>query len=158
MSKMRFYNLSMQMKLDSSILFNNNSFHSSVYLAGYVLESYFKIFLINYYNGLRKKDRKHLDEDNTLLNEVSGLFSIYPEFFDNSILQIRDEKYPNYLLNGDGDGIEKSKWLVDGRYDINYWSDRDFATKIQKEINYIEQSLIDLRLDGRLLWFLWKGY
>ena len=151
MSKMRFYNLSMLMKLDLSILFNNNSFHSSVYLAGYVLESYLKIFLIHRYNGLRKIDRKHLDENDVLLNRVTSMFSLYPEFFDGSILQLGDDKYPIFLLNGDGDGIEKSKWLVDGRYDIDYWSDRDFATKIQKEINHIEQSLIDLRLDGRLL-------
>ena len=47
--------------------------------------------------------------------------------------------------------IEKSKWIVDGRYDIDYWSDKDFASKIQDEIAYIEQSLINLKLDGRLL-------
>jgi hypothetical protein len=151
MNRVKFYNLSLQMKKDSSILFNNDSFHSSVYLAGYVLESYLKIFLIYHYNGLRNKDRKHLDENDILLNRVTSIFSIYPEFFDSSILQLGDEKYPIFLLNGDGDSIEKSKWVIDGRYDINYWSDRDFATKIQNEINYIEQSLIDLRLDGRLL-------
>ena len=151
MNKLKFYNLSMQMKEDSSILFTNNSFHTSVYLAGYVLESYFKIFLINHYNGFRREDRKHLDNNKTLLNSVTQLFSIYPEFFDNSILQIGDEKYPNFLLNGDGDSIQKSKWVVEGRYNIEYWSDRDFASKIQDEISYIEESLINLRLDGRLL-------
>ena len=151
MEKIKFYNLSKQMKKDSSILFNNNSFHSSVYLAGYVLESYLKIFLIHHYNEFRVRDRKHLDNNDTLINRVSSLFSIYPEFFDNSILQLGNRKYPICLLNGDGDSIAKSKWLVDGRYDIEYWSDRDFSTKVQSEINYIEESLINLRLDGRLL-------
>jgi hypothetical protein len=151
MNKLKFYNLSMQMKEDSSILFTNNSFHTSVYLAGYMLESYFKIFLIHHHNGLRNIDRKHLDNDNILLSRVTQLFSIYPEFFDNSILQIGDEKYPNFLLNGNGDSIQKSKWVVEGRYNIEYWSDRDFASKIQDEISYIEESLINLRLDGRLL-------
>jgi len=151
MEKVKFYNLSIQMKKDSSILFNNNSFHTSVYLAGYVLESYFKIFLIHHHNILRNGDRNHLDNNKTLLNKVSQLFSIYPELFDNSILQIGDEKYPNFLLNGNGNNIEKSKWVVDGRYDIDYWSNQDFASKIQDEIAYIEESLINLRLNGELL-------
>jgi len=139
------------MKKDSSILFENNSFHTSVYLAGYVLEAYLKIFLIYHYNEFRKKDKKHLDENNTLINRVEALFSIYPEYFDNSILQSDNEKYPSFLLNGDGESVTKSKWVVDGRYDIDYWSNEDFATKIQNEIEAVEESLINLRLDGRII-------
>ena len=49
--KQKFYDVAMKMQINSSILFANDcndSNHGSVYLAGYVLEAYIKVLLLNY--------------------------------------------------------------------------------------------------------------
>jgi hypothetical protein len=149
MTKESFYNFSIMMKENSKILFKANRNHTSVYLAGYVLEGYVKILLIH------KGATTHLG--NTISSYgghihnssfINRLNSIDPVMFSNSILNQADSNYPQNLLNGDGVANSKDEWDINYRYEINRWTDRNFAQNIQNEIEHIEVALAQLRIDG----------
>ena len=136
MTKQNFYDFALMMKRDSNILFENNSLHNSVYLGGYVLEGYIKILLIhkdiNYYGHIN-------DKNNNFLKKLDIIKSSDSELFGNTILEDNSEKYPNNLLSDVYD--------INFRYDINKWTDGNFAQDIQNEIEYIYENLVDLKIE-----------
>ena len=144
LTKQEFYDFALMMKKDSNILFKKNSYHNSVYLAGYVLEGYIKIILIKYNNP---DFRNHLNSKD-LLDKVKDLNILYPEIFENSILIQGNHNYPNKLFNGGGNNSSKSKWNIKSRYKINHWTDASFCQIVQNELEIIQQELVNLELDG----------
>jgi len=135
MTKQEFYDFSELMAEDSEILFNKNAYHNSVYLGAFVLEAYIKILLIK--NGSTKYFG-HINSGNF----VQRLEDISPSEFNNSILRTGHSSYPSKLLSEDYD--------INYRYEINKWSDEDFAQDIQAELVKIETALTKLRIDGVL--------
>ncbi len=118
LTKEQFYDFAVEMKNDSTHLFEKQSYHNSVYLAGYVLEAYIKIILI---------DKNQADYSNHLnsqrLNEsLQDILSLYPEYSD-SILYRNNAKYPRRLFNGGGNNTIKASWKSQFRYDVIKWSD-----------------------------------
>ena len=132
MTKEKFYDFAIMMKRDSSILFNNNSLHNSVYLGAFVLESYIKILLIdknqNYFGHLN---------DNRMLERLRA---ISPESFSNTILDLNDLRYPTKLLS--------AEYNINYRYEIDKWTKQIFCQKVQREIEFIKDDLQRLRIDG----------
>lgn len=144
MTKDDFYDFAMLMKNDSILLFENQSYHNSVYIGGYTLEAYIKIILIEYDNP---DFSNHLGKIN-LANKLKEIFALYPEYFEKSILIQGNKDYPRYLFNGNGNNNTKSKWNINSRYKIEHWSDENFCSKIQEELVVIEKELVNLKLDG----------
>lgn len=143
MTKQNFYDFGVMMKNDSELLFNNNSFHNSVYLGAFVLEAYIKVLLIN--NGANT----HIGtRDNSYgghicsLNFVNRLNSISPEAFSNSILESNNNGYPTKLLSSD--------YSIHYRYEVNKWTDEVFCQDIQDEVLKIYQALNNFRITGVL--------
>jgi len=151
MTKQNFYDFAIMMKENSNILFNANRNHTSIYLAGYVLEGYIKILLIS------QRATRHIGNSNDSYgghinnsNFINRLNSINPELFSGSIINPVHSNYPSYLLNGDGVENSKDKWNINYRYEVQRWTDRNFAQNIQKEIENINTALAQLRIDGVL--------
>lgn len=149
MTKENFYDFSMMMKKNSKILFEAGRNHTSVYLAGYVLEGYVKILLIH--KGATTHQGNTISSYGGHINNsnfINRLNSIDPSMFNNSILNQSDTNYPQYLLNGDGAVNSKDEWDINYRYETQRWTDRNFAQNIQDEIENIEVALAQLRIDG----------
>jgi len=151
MTKQNFYDFTMMMKENSNILFNSNRNHTSIYLAGYVLEGYVKILLIH------KGATRHQGNTNNSygghinnINFINRLNSIDPNMFSSSILNPANANYPNFLLNGDGVENSKDEWNIKYRYEVQRWTNRNFAQNIQSEIENINTALAQLRIDGVL--------
>jgi hypothetical protein len=144
LTKQEFYDFALMMKKDSNILFENEAFHNSVYLAGYVLEGYIKMLLVHNgadtYRGNGKKSYGGHLNDSKLLERLK---TFYPETFNTSICQENTDKYPENLL-------DKNKYDIKSRYKINHWIDIKFCQIVQNEILKIEQELIRLKRDGVL--------
>ncbi len=136
MTKKQFYDFALMMKKDSNILFKNEAYHNSVYLAGYVLEGYIKIFLLDENNY--RNHYGHLN-DGKLLERLK---TFNPEFFENSILNEDNINYPQNLLS--------DKYNINFRYEVDKWTDLKFCEKVHNEILKIEEELIRLRLEGIL--------
>lgn len=143
MTKQNFYDFSMMMKENSKILFEANKNHTSVYLAGYVLEAYIKIILLS------KGEENYIGHlgDSEFLNKFKRVIAIHPEFSDN-ILQENHIHYPKKLFNGGGNNTTKASWKIKYRYKVENWTDRNFAQNIQNEIGNIEVALTKLIIDG----------
>lgn len=145
MTKQEFYDFGIMMKNDSNILFDNNQKHTSVYLAGYVLEAYIKIILID------KGESDYIGHlgDREFLNKFRRIIALYPEFSDN-ILQTNNINYPKKLFDGQGNNTTKASWKIQHRYKVNNWTDSTFCANIQSEVVNIHSALNDLRITGRL--------
>ena len=149
MTKLKFYDFSIMMKENSKILFDADRNHTSVYLAGYVLEGYVKILLIH--NGATTHQGNSNSSYGGHINNpnfINRLNAIDPHIFSNSILNQSNDSYPKYLLNGDGLVNSKDEWNINYRYEIQRWTDTNFAQNIQNEINNIQEALAHLRIDG----------
>lgn len=146
-SKEDFYDFGLLMRKDSEVLFSDNRLHTSVYLAGYVLESYIKILLIVNGSGSRSGVDGYGGHVNSG-NFVNRLMTIEPTAFSNSILFTTNDDYPTKLLNGTSNDVCESKWDINGRYEVNRWVDSSFSSCIQTEINNIESKLVNMKLDG----------
>ena len=146
MTRQNFYDFAIMMKENSNILFNANKNHTSIYLAGYVLEGYIKIIL------LYKDESEYIGHlgDRDFLNKFRRIISLHPEFADN-ILQESNENYPRKLFNGGGNNTTKASWKIQHRYKVENWTDRNFAHNIQQEIENINNALTQLRIDGVIL-------
>ena len=144
MTEQKFYDFSIMMKENSNILFSKNKYHTSIYLAGYVLEGYIKIILIHHGENAFEG---HLG-DNIFLNKFRRLITLYPEFFSNSILEEFNADYPKKLFNGGGNNTTKASWKIKHRYNTDCWTDNNFANDIQLEIEKIKEALEKLRMDG----------
>ncbi|MDQ2045385.1 hypothetical protein NRL14_16910 [Pseudoalteromonas sp. 20-92] len=145
--KKKFYDVAMRMQANSSILFSNdcnNSNHGSVYLAGYVLEAYIKVLLLNYGET---RFYGHVGETK-FLEKFKRITSVHPEIAD--ILHESNPLYPEALLVGQDGADDKSSWDVNHRYSVNIWSDMDFCQRVQKEILQLKTALIELRIQGVL--------
>lgn len=149
MTKQNFYDFSIMMKKNSELLYEASRNHTSIYLAGYVLEWFVKILLMH--NGATTHQGNsnssyggHINNSNF----INRLNAINPQMFSNSILNCTDTNYPKYLLNGDGAVNSKDEWNINYRYEVQKWTDRNFAQKIQNEINDIEVALVKLKIDG----------
>jgi len=143
MTKEEFYNFAIMMKEDSKILFEGNRNHTSIYLAGYVLEGYIKVLLLS------KGEEEYIGHlgDSQFLNKFRRIIALYPELSDN-ILQENHTDYPKKLFNGGGNNTTKASWKIEHRYKVDSWTNRDFAQNIQAEIENIERALVQLILDG----------
>ena len=144
MTEQKFYDFSIMMKENSNILFSKNKYHTSIYLAGYVLEGYIKIILIHHGENAFEG---HLG-DNIFLNKFRRLIDLYPEFFSNSILEESNNDYSKKLFNGGGNNTTKASWKIKHRYNTGCWTDNNFANDIQLEIEKIKEALEELRMDG----------
>jgi len=137
MTKQYFYDFAIMMKEDSKILFENQSYHNSVYLGAYVLEAYIKILLIhknkNYFGHINNGD---------FLSKLNRIKSLYPEFFENSILEEEHEFYPKNILSVEYD--------INYRYDVNKWIEEDYCQNVQYEIKTVRRALDLLRIEGIL--------
>ena len=141
MTKEEFYKFGIMMEKNSSILFENNQFHTSVYLGGYVLEAYIKMILI--YKG-EADYIGHLGDSN-FLSKFRSIISMHPEFSDN-ILQTTNINYPKMLFNGQGNNTTKASWKIDHRYKVDNWTDEAFCAKVQVEVQNIKNSLNEIRM------------
>jgi hypothetical protein len=114
-------------------------------LAGYVLEAYIKIILLS------KGEEDYIGHlgDSEFLNKFKRIIAVYPEFSDN-ILQENHMHYPKKLFNGGGNNTTKASWKIKYRYEVQRWTDRNFAQNIQSEIENINTALAQLRIDGVL--------
>lgn len=143
-NKQKFYDVAMKMQINSSTLFANNCNHGSVYLAGYVLEAYIKVLLLNYgeerYYG-------HVGEPR-FFQKFRRILSLHPEITD--ILHESNSLCPKTLLSGQDECDERPSWDVNHRYNVNIWNDDNFCQKIQNEILQLKTALTNLRLDGTL--------
>jgi len=151
MTKQNFYDFAIMMKENSNILFNSSRNHTSIYLAGYVLEGYIKILLINegattYQGSNNNSYGGHVNSSNF----INRLNSINPTVFSGSILNPANANYPQFLINGDGVANSKDEWNINYRYEVSRWTDRSFAQNIQNEIENINTALAQLRIDGVL--------
>ena len=146
-SKESFYDFGLLMKKDSKVLFSDNCLHTSVYLAGYVLESYIKILLIVNGSVSRQGNTGYGGHVNSG-NFVNWLMTINPTSFNSSILFSNHDKYPKKLLEGASNNTCESKWDINGRYEVDRWVDSSFSTCIQTEIDIIENELVKMKLDG----------
>jgi len=149
MTKQNFYDFSIMMRKNSELLYEANRNHTSIYLAGYVLEGFVKILLIH--KGATTHQGNSLSSYGGHINNstfINRLNAIDPQMFSDSILNCTDTNYPKYLLNGDGSVNSKDEWNINYRYEVKKWTDRNFAQKIQNEIIKIEAELAKLRIDG----------
>jgi len=146
MSKEEFRKFALLMIKDSKILYSKNSKHNSVYFAGYALESYIKIILIHH----GKEDFIGHLGDSDFLDKFRLLITLYPDFFNTSILKETSSDYPKKLFNGGGNSDTKASWKISSRYKVNHWTDRTFTQDIQAELVKIETALAQLRIDGVL--------
>lgn len=144
MTKKEFYDFAIMMKENSNILFQSERNHTSIYLAGYVLEAYIKIILIHHGESAFEG---HLG-DNIFLNKFRRLNSLYPDFFSNSILEESNINYPKKLFNGGGNNTTKASWKIKHRYNTDCWTDNNFTNGIQLEIEKIKEALERLRIEG----------
>ena len=145
MTKRNFYDFAIMMKENSKILFDHDKNHTSVYLAGYVLEAYIKILLLH---KAEPNYEGHLGDSN-FLNKFKQILAIHPEFADN-ILQETSDDYPKFLFNGQGNNTTKASWKIGHRYIVSNWTDDRFCQNIQSEIVKIETALSYLRINGIL--------
>lgn len=148
MTKQNFYDFGITMANDSKLLYNNGKYHNSVYIGGYILESYIKIILLN--NNYQYEEIKQHLGDKELVDKINRLISFYPELFENSLLIKEDRNYPKFFFNGGSNKTHQSKWNVNQRYNIIQWSEENFCQKIQKEIAEIEKALIRIQREGVL--------
>lgn len=141
MTKEEFYKFGVMMQKNSKILFDNNQYHTSVYLGGYVLEAYIKMILI-----LKDEDSYigHLG-DSEFLSKFRNIVSIHPEFSDN-ILQTTNTNYPKMLFNGQGNNTTKASWKIQYRYKVNNWTNESFCQKVQDEVLNVKSALFDSRI------------
>ena len=141
MTKEEFYKFAIMMQKNSEILFNNNQYHTSVYLGGYVLEAYIKMILI------LKGEESYIGHlgDSEFLNKFKNIISIHPEF-SNNILQTVNENHPKMLFNGQGNNNTKASWKIEHRYKVNNWTDEIFCQKVQVEVQNIKHALIEARI------------
>lgn len=146
-SKESFYKFGLLMNNDSDILFSNNCYHTSVYLAGYVLESYIKILLMVNGSTSRTGNNGYGGHVNSG-NFVTRLMSIAPNEFNNSILFPTNSKYPSKLLNGSSANPSECQWDINHRYDVDRWTDSSFSLDIKNETSIIRQELVKMKLDG----------
>jgi len=131
---------------DSKTLYRHQAKHNSVYFAGYALEGYIKIILIHH----KTSDFIGHLGDSDFLNKFKRLIALYPNDFNDSILKQTSSQYPKYLLDGNGNNTTKTRWNINSRYQVQHWTDRNFAQRVNDELTYIEQALNDLRMDGVL--------
>jgi hypothetical protein len=47
------------------------------------------------------------------------------------------------LINGGANKDKQKKWDVNERYNLEQWSEKDFALKIKKEVDNIMKEIID---------------
>lgn len=138
MTKRKFYDLGLLMKNDSTVLFNINAYHNSVYLAAFVLESYIKILFIH--NGANTPRGQRIDSYGGHINDgrmIQRLQTLHPNMFSGSILEQNHSRYPNYLMSNDYD--------INYRYEVDKWTDEPFCECVQNEILEIINEMNDLR-------------
>jgi len=145
MTKQEFFDFAIMMRENSKTLFNEDRCHTSVYLAGYVLEAYIKIILLhkgeNAFEG-------HLG-DTHFLQKFRHIISLYPEYSDD-LLQESNCDYPKHLFNGQGNNTTKASWKIGHRYKVENWTDSDFGQNVQNEIDKVQNALQKLQIDGVL--------
>lgn len=131
MTKKNFYDFGVMMKNDSKILFDNRSFHNSVYIGAFVLESYIKILLID-------KESQYTGHIGTSL--INRLRSVSPETFSSTILVESSDSYPSNLLSPEYD--------INFRYEVNKWTEEAFCKNIQDEVLKVYNALNNFRIMG----------
>jgi len=148
-----FINFAIHMGESSITLIENNHYHSGVYLGGYALEGYLKDVLINKMDYKLEEIKIHLNtksneklkkyEEVLLHKEVECFLNNYPEKIIDSLLLKSNKKYPKFLINGGSNKAEENKWDVNKRYEIQQWSEKEYAIKIKKEVENILEEIID---------------
>ena len=145
MTKQEFFDFAIMMRENSKILFNEDRYHTSVYLAGYVLEAYIKIILIH--KG-ENEFKGHLG-DSDFLRRFRQIITLYPEYSDD-LLQEANCDYPKHLFNGQGNNTSKASWKIEHRYKVINWTDSNFGQNVQDEIDKVQIALHKLQIDGVL--------
>jgi HEPN domain-containing protein len=137
-----YYDTAKRMQKSSKILFNNQEYHNSCYLAGYVIECYAKIIIGLSYT-FNANDLKSFGHD---LKEMNKEFHY---IFNHSSISayIKDLK-----INFENITKGNSKWNPNKRY-INQnleWTESN-AKDYQNEIIIAMQTLAQMKLNGLTL-------
>lgn len=121
----------------SKILHANGRYHLATYLAGYVLEGYLKIILL--LSGAKYE---------SLITHDYKYFERFISASKKSLSQIDIVKVKNlYLFCGDK---PIPAWHPNHRYNTDAWNNEKFSNKIQKDIEFIKNELIQLKMKGLL--------
>lgn len=148
MTKEEWYKVGENKHRASCVLFSEECYHNSVYLGGYVLESYFKLILIIQgwdaddlfvHLNASKGPRNNKIED-FLYEEVNKIYMLNPELFEGF-----DFQKVNNLLQGN------DRWSVHDRYNPEKWNTESFCRTIKAEIDYVMGKLNYLKVEGELV-------
>ena len=127
---------------DIEILFDNNEYHNSCYLSGYVIECYAKV-IIGLSYGFNSSELKTFGHD---LKEMNKEF-LYIFNHSSYLSYIKDLK-----INFGKITIGATKWNPNRRYSnvASEWTDV-IAQDYQIEILVAMQTLAQMRIDGHIL-------
>lgn len=150
----KFIDFALHMGESSMSLIDLEKYHSGVYLGGYALEGYLKAVLINdlgynstklflHLNQLKKSWQLDIYDQDCLHKEVEIFLSLKSDLINTSLLLKSHKNYPALLINGGSDIIKEKKWDVHERYNIEQWSEKDYALKIKKEIENIMKEIVE---------------
>lgn len=149
----KFIDFALHMGESSMSLIDLEKYHSGVYLGGYTLEGYLKAILIKELGYDLEKIKFHLNEkregnldfcgESFLHKEVESFLSLKSDLINTSLLLKPHKNYPKFLINGGANKDKQKKWDVNERYNLEQWSEKDFALKIKKEIENIMKEIIE---------------
>lgn len=150
----KFIDFALHMGESSMALIDLGKYHSGVYLGGYTLEGYLKAVLINdlgynstklflHLNQLKKSWQLDIYGQDFLHEEVESFLKLKSNLINTSLLLKSHKNYPALLINGGSDTIKEKQWDVHERYNLEQWSEKDFALKIKKEVDNIMKEIID---------------
>lgn len=131
-----FLDTAKRMYSSSKLLHNNNDFHNSCYLAGYVVECYAKIIVEKYTTKSAKSFSHNINKLNTELHQIlAGNMTI-----------------SSYILSGNTDYINIfTKWNpVSLRYvdNTNKINSKNISDDFQAEIDLAMQKITKMQIDG----------
>lgn len=133
-----FYDTANRMLKSSNTLHNDQDFHNSCYLAGYVIECYLKI-IVSAFSSKSPRLFSH---------NISSLDSYLQSILNgNSTLS-------QYILNGSSDFLMVSTYWKPGdlRYSdvLNSISNQAISDGFQNEIKLAMQKIAQLKIDGHI--------
>jgi AbiV family abortive infection protein len=138
-----YYDTAKRMQKSSKILFNNQEYHNSCYLAGYVIECYSKIIIGLSYGLNNTNDLKEFGHDLKEMNKMLQYILNHSSFSTYiKDLKVEFEKITKGM----------SRWNPTKRYSniSNQWSFQN-AQDYQNEISVAMQIIAQIRNDGHTL-------
>ncbi|NMR34348.1 HEPN domain-containing protein [Chryseobacterium aquaticum] len=132
-----FYDTAKRMQKSSKILFNNNDYHNSCYLAGYIIECYLKILFFNVSNS----------SNPPFTHKLTNLHSSIMSYLSSGNSSLNSYYSNNSFSNVFSDWDPFTKRYTEQNLE---WSDIN-AQDYQNEISVAMQTLAQMRIDGYTL-------